>query len=154
MRASTRAAMVPIATDRIATKIATIRLFHIAGQNAPSENSLRYQSRVNPVSGRLVSADWLKLNSTTSTSGTPMKAAVSKMKAASRDRAVAPRRGGSWLQPRRNSAAKQHDQRPATRPCSVKDMALPIGQLKPKENCSSMKWPIIDAPPPTKRGVT
>ena len=37
---------------------------------------------------------------------------------------------------------------------TVKDMALPIGQLKPKENCVSMKLPIIAAPPPTKRGVT
>jgi hypothetical protein len=45
MRASTRAAMVPIATDRITAKIATIRLFHIAGQNSASANSLRYQSR-------------------------------------------------------------------------------------------------------------
>ena len=36
----------------------------------------------------------------------------------------------------------------------VKAMALPSGQLKPKENWLSMKVPISAAPPPTKRGVT
>ena len=36
----------------------------------------------------------------------------------------------------------------------VKAMALPSGQLKPKENWFSMKVPISAAPPPTKRGVT
>ena len=33
-------------------------------------------------------------------------------------------------------------------------LALPSGQLKPKENWFSMKVPIKAAPPPTKRGVT
>ena len=47
----------------------TIRLFCKAGQKLSLANSLRYQSRVKPVSGRLVSADWLKLNSTTRISG-------------------------------------------------------------------------------------
>jgi len=55
--------------------------------------------------------------------------------------------------PRRNSPRNSMT-RASDTAMTVKAMALPIGQLKPSENCSSMKCPIIAAPPPTKRGVT
>ena len=69
IRASAKAASVPVTTDSAPTATATIRLFCSAGQKYSSANSRRYQSKVRPVSGRLVSAERLKLNSTTSTSG-------------------------------------------------------------------------------------
>ncbi len=80
IRASASAARVPITTDPIATVKATIRLFCSAGQNELLANSRRYQSSVRPVSGRLVSADSLKLNRMTRMSGVAMKTMTASAK--------------------------------------------------------------------------
>ena len=81
IRASASAASVPVTTDAAATVKPTMRLFSSAGQNELLASSFRYQSRVRPVSGRLVSAERLKLNSTTRNSGVAMKTTTASVKA-------------------------------------------------------------------------
>ena len=113
--------------------------------------SLRYQSKVKPVSGRLVSAERLKLKTITSRIGVIMNSSTSREKPCqSRSTLRWPLMARS---PQRSSCRK-----PSTtsseQASTAKDMALPMGQLKPRENWFSMKFPIIAAPPPTKRGVT
>ena len=103
------------------------------------------------MSGKLVSAEVLKLKSTTSSERQDHQRQH-------RRHERQPRRCGGERDVHRRRRQREHQAEETTtsseQVSSVKDMALPIGQLKPKENCVSMKCPIIAAPPPTKRGVT
>ena len=91
-----------------------------------ARSSLRYQSRVKPVSGRLVSAERLKLKRTTSRSGVIMNSRRQPRSPARADPLCA---GRSWPpQARAPSAGAgdgQHHQA-ASRPAPTNDMALPM----------------------------